>query len=103
DLVVVGPEAPLVKGAADALRAAGAAVFGPSAGAACVEGSKACAEEVMASAGIPTASPRVFRSAAEAEAYERTQGPLVVKADGLAAGKGVVVARSTNEAVEAVR
>ncbi|HEY8210201.1 MAG TPA: phosphoribosylamine--glycine ligase [Myxococcaceae bacterium] len=103
DLVVVGPEAPLVKGAADALRAAGIAVFGPSAAAACIEGSKAFAKEVMAVAGIPTASHRVFRSASEAEAYARAQGPLVVKADGLAAGKGVVVARSGLEAAEAVR
>src|SRR3954469_13001325 len=102
-LGVVGPEAPLVEGAADALRAAGIAVFGPSAAAACIEGSKAFAKEVMASAGIPTASHRVFRSPAEAEAYARTQGPLVVKADGLAAGKGVVVARTNVEAVEAVR
>ncbi|HYV47442.1 MAG TPA: phosphoribosylamine--glycine ligase [Myxococcaceae bacterium] len=102
DLVVVGPEAPLVKGVADALRAAGVAVFGPSAAAACIEGSKAFAKEVMAAAGIPTASHRVFRSTAEAAAYARTQGPLVVKADGLAAGKGVVVARTGLEAAEAV-
>ncbi|HZN94063.1 MAG TPA: phosphoribosylamine--glycine ligase [Myxococcales bacterium] len=104
DLVVVGPEAPLVKGVADALRAAGMAVFGPSAAAACIEGSKAFAKEVMAAAGIPTASHRVFHSTAEAEAHARSQGgPLVVKADGLAAGKGVVVARTADEAGDAVR
>jgi len=103
ELVVVGPEAPLVKGVADALRALGIAVFGPSAAAACIEGSKAFAKEVMAAAGIPTAAHRVFRSPQEAEAYARTQGPLVVKADGLAAGKGVVVARTTAEAEQAVR
>jgi len=102
DLVVVGPEGPLVKGVADALRAVGIAVFGPSAAAACIEGSKAFAKEVMAAADIPTASHRVFRSPAEAAAYARMQGPLVVKADGLAAGKGVVVARSGREAAEAV-
>ena len=103
DLVVVGPEAPLVKGVADALTAAGIAVFGPSAAAAALEGSKAFAKEVMASAGVRTAKAMVFESAAEAEAYVRRQRAVVVKADGLAAGKGVAVARGPEEAVAAIR
>lgn len=103
DLVVVGPEAPLVAGVADALRADGVAVFGPSAAAARLEGSKAFAKEVMAAAGIPTAAHRVFQSPAEAEAHARAQGRIVVKADGLAAGKGVVVARTPEEGAAAVR
>jgi phosphoribosylamine--glycine ligase len=103
DLVVVGPEAPLVNGVADALRAAGVPVFGPDAAAARLEGSKAFCKEVMAAAGVRTASSRTFHDAAEAEAWARSHGAVVVKADGLAAGKGVVVARSADEAVEAVR
>jgi phosphoribosylamine--glycine ligase len=103
DLVVVGPEAPLVAGVADALRADGVAVFGPSSAAARLEGSKAFAKEVMAAAGIPTAAHRAFQSPAEAEAHARAQGQVVVKADGLAAGKGVVVARTPEEAAAAVR
>jgi len=103
DLVVVGPEAPLVKGVADALRAAGIAVFGPTAGAAALEGSKAFAKDVMHHAGIPTASARVFDSAQDAEAHARQKGRVVVKADGLAAGKGVVVARDVDAAVAGVR
>jgi phosphoribosylamine--glycine ligase len=103
DLVVVGPEAPLVKGVADALQAAGVAVFGPTAAAAELEGSKAFSKEVMLAAGIPTAAARVFDSASEAEAYARRVGKVVVKADGLAAGKGVVVAHSVDEAVAGVR
>jgi len=103
DLVVIGPEAPLVQGAADALRAAGFPVFGPGAGAAAIEGSKAFAKEVMERAGVPTASYRSFDSMREAEEFARTQGSVVVKADGLAAGKGVVVARDGAEAVEAIR
>ncbi|QGQ18400.1 phosphoribosylamine--glycine ligase [Cellulomonas sp. JZ18] len=92
DLVVVGPEAPLVAGVADAVRAAGVPVFGPSAEAARLEGSKAFAKEVMAAAGVPTAEPRVATSLEEVEAALDAFGaPYVVKDDGLAAGKGVVV------------
>jgi len=91
-LVVVGPEAPLVAGVADAVRDAGIACFGPSAAAARLEGSKAFAKEVMAAARVPTAAARVCRTAAEAAAALAEFGPpYVVKADGLAAGKGVVV------------
>jgi phosphoribosylamine--glycine ligase len=86
DLVVIGPEAPLVAGVADHLRRAGVTVFGPSAEAARIEGSKSFAKEVMASAGVPTAEL--------AEAH----GPCVVKADGLAGGKGVFVCRTQEEA-----
>ncbi len=103
DLVVVGPEGPLVQGAGDVLRAAGIAVFGPSAGAAAIEGSKAFSKQVMERAGVPTAGYRVFDSAAEAENFVRTQGSVVIKADGLAAGKGVVVARDAAEAVQGIR
>jgi hypothetical protein len=103
DLVVVGPEGPLVQGVADELTTAGIPVFGPSAAAAALEGSKAFAKEVMASAGVPTAKAMVFDSAAEAEAYVRGQRAVVVKADGLAAGKGVAVARGPEEAIAAIR
>jgi phosphoribosylamine---glycine ligase len=92
DLVVIGPEAPLVAGVADALRAAGVLVFGPDASAARIEGSKAFAKEIMAAAGVPTAEARVVTNAAEAEAALDAFGaPYVVKDDALAAGKGVVV------------
>jgi len=92
DLVVIGPEAPLVAGVADALRAAGIAVFGPGADAARIEGSKAFAKEVMAEAGIPTAGARVAVTEAEAaDALKAFGAPYVVKDDALAAGKGVVV------------
>jgi phosphoribosylamine---glycine ligase len=92
DLVVVGPEAPLVAGVADGLRAAGIAVFGPDAAAARIEGSKAFAKEIMASAGIPTAEARLAATRAEAEdALHAFGAPYVVKDDALAAGKGVVV------------
>jgi phosphoribosylamine--glycine ligase len=91
-LVVVGPEAPLVAGVADALRAAGIAVFGPDAAAARIEGSKAFAKQVMAAAKVPTAQARVARTPAQAEdALKAFGGPYVVKDDALAAGKGVVV------------
>ncbi len=103
DLVVVGPEAPLVAGVADALAAAGIPCFGPVAGAARLEGSKAFAKEVMAEAGVPTAGFRVFTDLAEAEAYAVQCGRIVVKADGLAAGKGVIVATDAAAAREAVR
>jgi len=100
DLVVVGPEAPLVAGVADAVRAAGIAVFGPSAQAARLEGSKAFAKEVMAAAGVPTAEPRVATAVAEvAAALDAFGAPYVVKDDGLAAGKGVVVTSDRDEAL----
>ncbi len=92
DLVVVGPEAPLVAGVADAVTARGIPVFGPSGSAARLEGSKAFAKEIMAAAGVPTAAARVCTSAPEVEAALDEFGPpYVVKDDGLAAGKGVVV------------
>ncbi|GAA3301151.1 hypothetical protein GCM10020295_43690 [Streptomyces cinereospinus] len=92
DLVVVGPEAPLVAGVADAVREAGIAVFGPSKEAARLEGSKAFAKDVMAAAGVPTARSYVCTTQAEAdEALDAFGPPYVVKDDGLAAGKGVVV------------
>src|SRR5690606_22950121 len=92
DLVVGGPEAPLVAGAADAVREAGIACFGPSRQAAMIEGSKAFAKEVMRAAGVPTAEARVCETAEEIEAACAEFGaPYVVKDDGLAAGKGVVV------------
>lgn len=92
DLVVIGPEAPLVAGVGDAVRAAGFPVFGPDAAAATLEGSKAFAKEVMAVAGVPTAKARVCRTTDELEdALDEFGAPHVVKDDGLAAGKGVVV------------
>ncbi|MFC7310137.1 phosphoribosylamine--glycine ligase [Streptomyces monticola] len=92
DLVVVGPEAPLVAGVADAVREAGIPCFGPSKEAAQLEGSKAFAKDVMAAAGVPTARSYVCTNAAEAdEALDAFGAPYVVKDDGLAAGKGVVV------------
>ncbi len=103
DLVVVGPEAPLVAGVADALAAEGIACFGPVAAAARLEGSKAFAKEVMAEAGVPTADFQVFTDAAAAEAYAVSKGRIVVKADGLAAGKGVIVAPDAEAARAAVR
>jgi phosphoribosylamine--glycine ligase len=92
DLVVIGPEAPLVAGLADALRGAGMSCFGPSRRAAMIEGSKSFAKEVMRAGGIPTARARTCTTAAEtADALAEFGPPYVVKADGLAAGKGVVV------------
>ncbi|HZH03012.1 MAG TPA: phosphoribosylamine--glycine ligase, partial [Myxococcaceae bacterium] len=103
DLVVVGPEAPLVAGVTDALEAADIGVFGPSAAAARIEGSKAFAKDVMSKAGIPTAPYRVFERHEEAAAYARgLSGGAVIKADGLAAGKGVVVIQDGAEAAGAV-
>lgn len=100
DLVVVGPEAPLVAGVADAVRAAGVPVFGPSGEAARLEGSKAFAKDVMAAAGVPTAEPRLVTSADEVEAALDAFGaPYVVKEDGLAAGKGVVVTDDREAAI----
>ena len=101
DLVVIGPEAPLVAGVADALRASGFAVFGPDAAAALIEGSKAFAKEIMAAAGVPTAEARVVTTPGEAEsALDAFGAPYVVKDDALAAGKGVVV---TDDRAEALR
>jgi len=103
DLVVVGPEAPLVAGLADACAEAGIACFGPSAAAARLEGSKAFTKELCAEAGVPTAAAATFDDADAALAHVRAHGaPIVVKADGLAAGKGVVVAATVAEAEEAV-
>jgi phosphoribosylamine--glycine ligase len=102
-LVVVGPEAPLVAGLSDALRAAGIRVFGPSQAAAALEGSKSFTKELCAEYGIPTAAFGRFRNAADASAYVRGVGvPIVIKADGLAAGKGVTVAMTLEEALAAV-
>jgi phosphoribosylamine--glycine ligase len=92
DLVVVGPEAPLVAGVGDALRGAGISVFGPDREAARIEGSKTHAKELMQAANVPTAEARSFTEASEALAYiKEVPPPYVIKADGLAAGKGVVV------------
>ncbi len=103
DLVVVGPEAPLAAGLVDRLQAAGIQAFGPVAAGAHIEASKAFAHEVMETARIPCARAEVFDDAGAALRYlERGSGPVVVKADGLAAGKGVVVARDRGEARAAV-
>jgi phosphoribosylamine---glycine ligase len=101
DLVVVGPEAPLVAGVADAVRAAGIACFGPSQEAALLEGSKAFAKDVMAAAGVPTAEARVCTTPDEvAAALDAFGPPYVVKDDGLAAGKGVVVTDDRQAALD---
>jgi phosphoribosylamine--glycine ligase len=97
DLVVVGPEAPLVAGLADACAEAGVACFGPSAAAARLEGSKAFAKEVMAAAGVPTAGHTLVESVEDGLAAV-SRYPVVLKADGLAAGKGVVIATDESEA-----
>ena len=103
DFVVVGPEAPLAAGVADALRAAGILTFGPSAAAAKLEASKAFTKEICDACGAPTAAWARFTEAAPALAYVRKMGaPIVVKADGLAAGKGVVVAMTLAEAEAAI-
>lgn len=100
DLVVIGPEVPLVAGAADAVRAAGIACFGPSAQAAQLEGSKAFAKQVMIDAGVPTAMARVCSSSAEVDAAMTEFGaPFVIKDDGLAAGKGVIVTSDRDAAL----
>lgn len=102
-LVVVGPEAPLVAGLADDLDAAGIPVFGPSANAARLEGSKGFTKDLCARYGIPTAAYQRFNNAPKAKAYIRQTGaPIVIKADGLAAGKGVTVAMTLPEALAAV-
>jgi phosphoribosylamine--glycine ligase len=104
DFVVVGPEGPLVAGLVDALAGVGIRAFGPSARAAELEGSKAFMKDLFAKYGIPTAAYGRFTDRAAAEAYIRDKGaPIVVKASGLAAGKGVTVARTVDEALDAVR
>ena len=103
-LTIVGPEAPLVKGVVDAFRAEGLAIFGPTAAAAQLEGSKAFAKDFLARHTIPTADYQNFTEVEPALAYLREKGaPIVIKADGLAAGKGVIVAMTLDEAEEAVR
>ncbi|HWO93659.1 MAG TPA: phosphoribosylamine--glycine ligase [Dehalococcoidia bacterium] len=103
DLVVVGPEAPLATGLVDRLLAAGIAAFGPTAGAARIESSKAFAKQLMFQHGIPTAAARIFDDPDEALAYVRTlEAPPVVKADGIASGKGVTVPATREEAEQAV-
>lgn len=103
DFVIVGPEAPLAAGVADALRGAGVLVFGPSKAAAQLEASKAFTKSVCDAASAPTAGYGHFTDAEAAKAYVRAQGaPIVVKADGLAAGKGVIVAMELDEALAAI-
>jgi len=100
-LVVVGPEAPLIAGVSDALRSEGIAVFGPSQAAAALEGSKSFAKEVMAAAGVPTGMARECETVAEVEEAMADFGaPYVIKADGLAAGKGVIVTDDSAAAIE---
>ncbi len=103
DFVVIGPEAPLVLGLADKLAAAGIKAFGPSAAAAELEGSKGFMKDILAKYGVPTAAYGRFTDAEAAKAFIRAKGaPIVVKTDGLAAGKGVVVAMTVDEALAAV-
>ncbi len=103
DLTVVGPEAPLVKGIADRFQSEGLLVFGPSKEAAQLEGSKIFSKQMMKEAGIPTADFEIFSDAAKAKEFViNGEPPFVIKADGLAAGKGVVVATTCEEAVEAI-
>ncbi|MEV8466455.1 phosphoribosylamine--glycine ligase [Fluviibacterium sp. DFM31] len=103
DFVIIGPEAPLAAGVADELRATGILCFGPSADAAKLEASKSFTKEICDAAGAPTAAWARFTEAAPAKDYIRAQGaPIVVKADGLAAGKGVIVAMTEAEALDAI-
>ncbi len=103
DFVVVGPEAPLVAGLVDRLEAAGVKAFGPRANAAVLEGSKGFTKDLCARHGIPTAAYGRFRDAASAKAFVAEKGaPIVVKADGLAAGKGVIMAETDDEAIAAI-
>ncbi|HYH18335.1 MAG TPA: phosphoribosylamine--glycine ligase [Azospirillum sp.] len=103
DFVVIGPEGPLVLGLADRLAEAGVKAFGPSAAAAALEGSKGFMKDLLAKYGVPTAFYQRFTDAGAAKDYVRTHGaPIVVKADGLAAGKGVTVARTQEEAFAAI-
>ncbi len=104
DLTVIGPEAPLCAGLADRLQAHGLLVFGPSAAAAALEGSKTFAKAVMEAAGVPTAAAASFTDSAAALAYVQDLGlPVVVKADGLAAGKGVAICETAGQAETAIR
>ena len=103
DLVVIGPEAPLVAGMADALIAANIAAFGPTAAAAQLEGSKGFTKDLCAENNIPTAAYQRFNNATKAKAYVRgLKLPVVIKADGLAAGKGVTIAESFADAFDAI-
>ena len=103
DLVVVGPEVPLSLGIVDYLRANNIAVFGPTKEGAQIESSKSWAKEIMTIAGVPTAKSKTFSDADAAKTYIQTEGaPIVIKADGLAAGKGVIVAMTLNDALAAV-
>ncbi len=103
DFVIIGPEAPLARGVADRLRAAGVSVFGPDAAAAMLETSKTFTKEICDAAGVPTARWARFDAAEPAHAHVEAEGaPIVVKSDGLAAGKGVVVAETTAEAHAAI-
>jgi phosphoribosylamine--glycine ligase len=103
DMVVVGPEAPLCKGLADALAEVGVKTFGPCKAGARMEGSKAFAKDVMISAGVPTAKAKTFTDADEAKAELDEWGlPVVIKADGLAAGKGVIIAETKEQAIAAI-
>ena len=104
DLTIVGPEAPLVAGVVDRFQASGLRIFGPSAAAAQLEGSKAFSKDFLARHHIPTAAYGNFTDLDQAVAYIRQQGaPIVVKADGLAAGKGVILAQTEQEAIDACR
>ncbi|NUK31813.1 phosphoribosylamine--glycine ligase [Parageobacillus sp. VR-IP] len=103
DLTIVGPEAPLLAGIVDRFESEGLRIFGPRKNAALIEGSKAFAKELMKKYGIPTAEHAVFTSYEEAKAYiEKKGAPIVIKADGLAAGKGVIVAATLSEALQAL-
>lgn len=103
DFVIVGPEAPLAAGVSDRLRAAGILVFGPSGAAARLEASKAFTKQICDAAGAPTAAYGYFTDAASAKSYVQQQGaPIVIKADGLAAGKGVIIAETVSQALTAV-
>ncbi len=103
DLVVIGPEDPLVEGLGDALREEGFPVFGPSKGAAALEGSKEFAKTLMSKYGVPTAAYAVFTNEEEAKQYAKEQNfPMVIKADGLASGKGVVIAETLEEGLTAI-
>ncbi len=103
DLTIVGPELPLVKGIVDLFESRGLRIFGPTSQAALLEGSKVFSKEVMLKYGVPTAKAEIFSSSKEAKDYIRAKGaPLVVKADGLAGGKGVMVCHTLDEALKAV-
>ena len=104
DLIVIGPEAPLCAGLSDVLSAEGFRVFGPSKAAAELEGSKQFAKEIMKAGGVPTSAYDTFTDVEAGCAYVRERGaPIVIKADGLAAGKGVTVAETVEQAEAAIR